>query len=246
MELIPLCHFWSFSFYKPKACWCLQCLSQSLVPGLPLHASVFSVPEVWMRFLNYDFIWIFPSSDFARGQEEQESKWLQQGRSFQTVMCHCISLRISMLSNDLQGVKLLWIQQAFVHNISTGRQAGCRRPGSCWRSRRRRRRVLSSHTSTKSFKRWSTPVVVRSSCNIGQHFSTSDKTEKWWLLPKPHNSTIVGKVNWDSFFFLQSIIFLSLYINQILVCKLREHGDRLSDGIQDVFSCATSNEYSSH
>jgi hypothetical protein len=123
MELIPLLPFVIF-FFKPKACWCLQCLSQSLVPGLPSHDSVFSVPEVWMRFLYWDLIWIYPCSDFARGQEEQESKWLEQGRSFQTIMFHCVSLRISMLSNDLRGVKHSWVQQAFVHNISTGSQAG--------------------------------------------------------------------------------------------------------------------------
>jgi hypothetical protein len=129
----------------------------------------------------------------------------------QIVPDYHVLLHISMLSNDLQGVKLLCVQRPFVHNISKGRQAGCTRPGSCWRSIRRRRRVLSSQTSTKSFKWRSTPVVFRSSCNISQHFSASDKTEKWWVLPKPHHSTIVGKVKMRDSFFSCKIAYSSLY-----------------------------------
>ncbi len=152
--------------------------------------------------MNLSRLWFRPRSGGA-GEQVAATR--------QIVPDYHVPLNISMLSNDLQGVKVLWVQRPFVHNISKGRQAGCRRPWSCWRSRRRRRRVLSSQTSTKWFKWWSSPVVVRSSCNISQHFSACDKTGKWWALPKPHHFTIVGKVDWETVFFSCKVAYSSLY-----------------------------------
>jgi hypothetical protein len=170
--------------------FCLQCFwTLDAFPKLGLDMNL---PPLWFR----------PRSGGA-GEQVAATR--------QIVPDYHVSLHISMLSHDLQGVKLLWVQRPFVHNIPKGSEAGCRRPGSCWRSRRRRRRVLSSQTSTKSFKWWSSPVVVRSSCTRSQHFSESDKTEKWWVLPKPHNSTIVGKVDWETVFFSCQVAYSSLY-----------------------------------